>query len=434
MSDLLITGGTVIPVTWDGCLYDPGEVAIRGNKILYVGPPGGDLPSDWQPQRVIRAEGKLILPGFVNSHTHAAMSLFRGWGDDLPLQEWLENKIWPVEKRLTADAVYWGTMLAIAEMLSCGVTTFADMYFFPEAIARAVTETGIRASIALGLLGTHSNSAANLKRAIRFCSKWDGAAAGRITTMLGPHAPYTCPPEFLQQVLAAARGLGVGIHIHLAETEAEVKGIEKEYGISPIAYLFAQNPDGVHILAAHCVHVDEADIEMLAVGKVHVSHNPGSNLKLASGIAPIPQLLAKGVPVALGTDGASSNNNLDLLEEARLAALIHKGYTGQPTVIPAPQALEMATANGAAALGLAGQCGRLKPGMKGDVILMDREQPHMYPAINPLSGLIYSAKASDVVTVIVDGRVVVEDRQHCSMDLEKVMYMAEKQSKKLLGS
>ncbi len=434
MSDLLISGGTVIPVTKEGCLYDPGEVAIRGNEILYVGSPGGNLPQDWQPQRIIRAEGKLILPGFINSHTHAAMSLFRGYGDDLPLQEWLEKKIWPVEKRLTPDAVYWGTMLAIAEMLLAGVTTFADMYFFPEAIAQAVADTGIRASIALGLLGVQSDSAANLERAIRFCSEWDGGASGRITTMLGPHAPYTCPPKFLQRVLDAARKLGVGVHIHLAETEAEVGDIKKEYGLSPIAYFFAQEPGDLHILAAHCVHVDELDMNMLAAGKVHVSHNPGSNLKLASGIAPIPQLLAKGVPVALGTDGASSNNNLDLLEEARLAALIHKGYSGQPTVIPARKALEMATVNGAAALGLAGQCGSLKAGMRADIILMDREKPHMYPAINPLSALIYSARSSDVDMVIVDGQILVEGGQLCKLDLEKIMVTAEKHSKKLFTS
>ena len=375
MSNLLLTGGTVIPVTGDGRIYDPGEVAIGGSEILSVGPPGDAQARGWQPDRVIRAEGKLVLPGFINSHTHAAMSLFRGYGDDLPLQEWLEEKIWPMEEKLTADAVYWGTMLAIAEMLRCGVTTFADMYFFPEAIAQAVTETGIRASIAPGLVGTRSDSAANLRSAIRFCSEWDGGASGRITTMLGPHAPYTCPPDFLQAVLTAARELEVGIHIHLAETRVEVKNIGEKYGLSPIAYLFAQNCEDIHILAAHCVHVDGPDIDMLAAGKVHVSHNPGSNLKLASGIAPLPQLLEKGVPVALGTDGASSNNNLDLLEEARLAALIHKGYTGRPTVVAAQKALEMATIEGAAALKLAGQCGCLQPGLKADVILLNRSSP-----------------------------------------------------------
>lgn len=432
MLDLLITGGTVIPVDEEGSVYDPGLVAIKGQEILYVGPAGEGLPADWKARRVIKAENKLVLPGLVNGHTHAAMVLFRGYADDLVLQEWLENKIWPLESKLSAEAVYWGTLLAIGEMLLAGITAFADMYFFPDAIAQAVAEAGIRAAIAPGLIGVSPDAAVRLREAIGFCQEWNGAADGRITTMLGPHAPYTCSPEYLAQSLAAARDLEVGIHIHLAETETEIKQIKDQYGVSPIAYLCQQDLNNLHILAAHCVHLEEADIDLLAQNNIHVVHNPGSNLKLASGIAPLPQLLGAGVLVALGTDGAASNNNLDILEEARLAALIHKGYSGQPTVIPAAEALKMATANGAAALGLAETCGRLQAGMKADLIIVDREQPHLYPRFNPLSALIYSARSSDVDTVIVDGKIVVEGGELCTLDREKIMYMAESHAQKLL--
>ncbi|HHW91289.1 MAG TPA: amidohydrolase [Firmicutes bacterium] len=432
MSDLLITGGTVITVDEEGQIFDPGVIAVRGDEILYVGPAGGELPPYWKPQRVINAENKLVLPGLVNSHTHAAMVLFRGNGDDLSLQEWLENKIWPLENKLSAEAVYWGTLLAIAEMFLSGITAFADMYFFPDAIARAVAESGIRAAIAPGLLGISPDSATRLREAISFCQEWNGAAGGRVTTMLGPHAPYTCPPEYLAQSLAAARDIEVGIHIHLAETETEIRGIKDQYGVSPVAYLCRQDLSNVHILAAHCVHLEDADIDLLSQNNINVVHNPGSNLKLASGIAPVPRLLTAGIPVALGTDGAASNNNLDILEEARLVALIHKGYTGQPTVIPAEEALKMATANGAAALGLKRKCGRLKAGMKADLILIDRQQPHLYPRFNPLSALIYSARSSDVDTVIVNGEIVVERGELCTLDGEKIMHMAERQARKLL--
>lgn len=431
VSDLLITGGTVITVDEHGQIFDPGEVAIRGETILYVGPPGGNLPADWQPQRIIRAENMLVLPGLVNAHTHAAMTLFRCCGDDLPLQKWLQEKIWPLEAKLTPEDVYWGTLLAIAEMLLSGVTAFADMYFFNEAVAQAVTESGIRASLAPGLLGILPGAEQSLAEATHFCRQWQGAADGRITTMLGPHAPYTCPPSFLGEVLAAAKDLGVGLHIHLAETEAEIKEIKRDYGQHPVRYLVEQDIKGVHVLAAHCVHLLPEDIQLLAEEGISVAHNPGSNLKLASGIAPVPELLARGVTVALGTDGAGSNNNLDVLEEARLAALIHKGTTGEATAVPAGEALKMATCNGAAALGLS-YCGRLKAGMRADLILIDRHQPHMYPRFDPLSGIIYSAKSSDVQMVLVNGKILVENRELCTLDREKIMYMAEKRARKLL--
>ncbi|HHY36237.1 MAG TPA: amidohydrolase [Firmicutes bacterium] len=432
MADLLITGGTVITVDEEERIFDPGAVAIRGEEILYVGPAGGELPANWKPRQIIKAEDKLVLPGLVNSHTHAAMVLFRGYGDDLALQEWLENRIWPLESRLSAEAVYWGTLLAIGEMLLAGITAFADMYFYPDAIAQAVAEAGIRAVIAPGIIGINPDAAASLREAISFCQEWNGAARGRITTMLGPHAPYTCPPEYLAQSLAAARDLDVGIHIHLAETEGEVEDIKARYGMSPVAYLCQQDLSGVHILAAHCVHLEQADIHLLAKNNIHVVHNPGSNLKLASGIAPLPRLLEAGVSVALGTDGAASNNNLDILEESRLAALIHKGYTGQPTVIPAAEALKMATVNGAAALGLKDTCGCLRAGMKADLILVNRHQPHLYPRFNPLSALIYSARSSDVDTVIINGKIVVEKGELRTLDRERIMHMVEEHAKRLL--
>ncbi|MGI6574427.1 MAG: amidohydrolase [bacterium] len=432
MNDIIISGGAVVTVDEKGQIFDPGEVVIRDGKILSVGPAGSTRAVPGQQQLIMKAENKIILPGFINAHTHAAMTLFRGVGDDLPLREWLQNRIWPLEAKLTAKDIYWGTLLAIVEMLQAGVTAFADMYFMCESVAEAVYESGIRASIAPGLLGISSSAEQELKTAVDFCRKWGGKAGGRITTMLGPHAPYTCPPSYLKQVIAAAKDIGVGIHIHLAETKQEVADLKNEYGLTPVAYLATQDLAGLHILAAHCVHLERKDISQLKNYGIFVAHNPGSNLKLASGIAPLPELLAEHIRIALGSDGAASNNNLDILEEARLTALIHKAATGDATAVPATLALEMATRNGAAALGLDKCCGQIKPGLKADLIIINRNAPHMYPLFDPISSLIYSAKSSDVETVLVDGKIIVDKGEIKTVDAEKIMYMADEHARKLL--
>lgn len=358
------------------------------------------------------------MPGFVNCHTHAAMTLLRSFADDLPLMQWLEEKIWPLEANLTGDDVYWGTMLAAREMIAGGTTTFADMYFFMDDAAKAVRDSGIRASLSRGMVGMAPNGTHALNESRELVENWQGQANGRITTMLGPHAPYTCPPEYLQKVMKLAEELGTGIHIHVAETKQEVEEITKNYGKTPVKHLAAQGLFNFPVLAAHCVHVDSEEISILANNDVKVVHNPESNMKLASGIAPVPEMLSAGINVALGTDGASSNNNLDMMEEMRSAALLHKVNKEDPTVICSYQALEMATKFGGQALGL--PVGVLAPGMKADVILLDFQKPHLYPLHDVPAHVVYAAQAGDVDTVVINGKIVMEQGKVAAIDDEKL--------------
>ncbi|SEO29733.1 amidohydrolase [Propionispora vibrioides] len=383
--------------------------------------------------RVIDCIDKLAIPGLINTHTHAAMSLFRSYADDMLLMDWLENKIWPAEANLTAEDVYYGTLLAIAEMLKTGTTTFADMYFYMPQVAEAVAESGIRAVLARGMTGLGANALQSLAESEAFYRDYHHTADERITVMLGPHAPYTCPPDYLKKVVALAQKLGAEIHIHLSETAGEVENCFKQYGKSPIELMSELGVLDCGVLAAHCVHVSTEDIQIMRQKQVRVAHNPGSNMKLASGIAPVPQMLAAGLCVGLGTDGAASNNNLDMLEEIRLTALLHKVSTRDPLVIPAQTAVKMATAFGAQALGLSDKVGRLAPGLKADIVLLDMNSPHWCPRHNRLSLLAYSASAGDVHTVIANGKIVVENRRLITIDEEKLLYEAHKRSMRLTG-
>jgi len=360
------------------------------------------------------------------------MTLLRGFADDMPLMEWLTQKIWPTEARLRAEDVYWGAMLACVEMLRAGITTFADMYFFMDETAKAVKESGVRASLSRGLIGTAPRASDALQEGIELCRRWNGEAFGRITTMLGPHAPYTCPRAFLEKAMEAACDLEVGIHIHLSETEGEVReSRERHGGMSPVKLMDDFGLFDLPVLAAHCVHVSDEDIEILRAKGVGVAHNPGCNMKIASGIAPIPKMLEAGVKVGLGTDGASSNNNLDLLEEARIAAFLHKLATGDPTAIPASQALYLATLGSASAIGLDSEIGSLEPGKKADIILVDVTGPHMCPHHDMVSQVVYSARSSDVRTVIVDGRLVMDDGALLCVDEREVIARAEERAQAL---
>lgn len=432
LSKLLIEGATVVTMDEEMHIWDPGDIICEDERLIYVGPAQQRLA--WTPDRVIHATGKIALPGFVNTHTHAAMTLLRSYADDLALKPWLEDKIWPLEARLTPEAVYWGTLLACLEMLQAGVTTFADMYFFSEETARAVAESGLRADLAPGLIGTAPEKEQNLATAVKFVQGFAGTAAGRITTRLGPHAPYTCPRPFLQDVFAAARDSGCGIHIHLAETKEEVSELKAQVGLSPVELVhdILEEVGPVPVLAAHCVHLSQGDIQLLAQDNIGVAHNPGSNLKLASGVAPLAALLAAGVTVGLGTDGAASNNNLDVLEEARLAALLPKVSLADPTVVPAAAALHLATLGGARALGLAEAIGSLEEGKQADLVLLDANRPHMVPHHDVVSRLVYSARAADVDTVLVAGQVLLEHGQPTRLDQERILFEAQKQAEKLV--
>lgn len=422
-------------LTWDEDLrlIYQGEMVIENSLITYLGP-RLERPEE-NFDRVINEKDSLVIPGFINTHTHAAMSLFRSYADDLALTDWLQNKIWPAEAKLEKEDIYWGTLLAIAEMIRGGTTCFADMYFHMEEAARACKESGIRASLAQGLVGLDKTKGEQgLRQSRDLVRNWHNKEEGRITIMLGPHAPYTCPPKYLQEVAELAGELRVPIHIHLAETRGEVDESRRKYGKTPVELVNETGLLAHNLLAAHCVHLSAKEIEILAAENIAVAHNPGSNLKLGSGIAPVADLLQKGVLVSLGTDSAASNNNLDLLEEMRLAALLQKGLQENPAVIPAGTAFKMATVNGARALFLPGETGILKKGAKADLALFKLRQPHFYPLHNLTAHLVYSAGAGDVDLVMVDGRMLMEKGRLLTIDEEKILYEASQRAQRLSGN
>lgn len=400
-----------------------GVTSFKDINIYIVDDLIVDISSTDHPDAdtVIDGRDMVALPGLINAHTHAAMTLFRGMADDIPLDLWLNQHIWPAEGKLTQEDVYWGVKLSLIEMIKSGTTAFADMYFLMDQAIQAIEESGIKASLSLGMTALEGNFEPVLKNGRDFVSKWNGYANGRVSAMYGPHAPYTCPVDFLKAVAAAAKEDGVGIHIHLAETAKEVADVTKEFGCSPIELVAKTGLFESHVLAAHCVHVSPKDMEILAQGGAVVAHNPQSNLKLGSGVAPVPAMLKRGVNVALGTDGAASNNNLDMLEEMRTAALIHKGVNLDPTLVTAEEILYVATAGGARGLNLP-RTGVLQPGNKADIILFNFNEARMVPRWDSLSQIVYSASSDDIQTMIVDGRLIMKDRELLTLDAEETYF------------
>ena len=436
MNNIKITNCRIFTFNEENEIIDRGEIVIQGDSISYIGKvrDNHDAAARESCTRVIDAGGQVCLPGFINAHTHAPMTLFRGYADDLPLMIWLETKIWPAEERLKGEDVYWGTLLSCLEMIKSGTTTFNDMYFFMEDMAKAVTESGIRAVLSRGLIGLDENKAAlGLEETEELIARWHQSAGGRIRVMFGPHAPYTCQPDYLEKIMKKADHYKLPLHIHLAETRFEVEQSLELYQMTPIEHMESLGLFEYPVVAAHCVHLSPNDIEILSRRNVAVAHNPGSNLKLASGVAPVPRLLEAGVTVSLGTDSAASNNNLDMLEEIRLAALIHKGVSLDPTVVPAYKALEMACREGAKSIFWEDEIGMLKPGYKGDLILMNLHKPHLCPLHDPAAHIVYAANSSDIETVIINGEIVMENREIKNMDEEKIMYHAQKQALALTG-
>lgn len=410
-----------------------GHMVMEDNTITYLEsePPSSLMEFD----EIVDGKHRLYMPGFVNTHNHAAMSLLRGYSDDVKLQEWLEQHMWPNEAKFQDEDVYWGASLSILEMLKSGTTCFVDMYDRMDQVAHAVEQSGIRACLTRGMIGFGDDQLRREKllEAETFARNWHGKADGRITTMMSPHAPYTCPPSFIEQIVDTAEKLHLPIHVHMSETLAEVEENVKNYGKRPVQHLLDLGVFSRPCLVAHAVHLTDEEIEILATYHVHVSHNPGSNLKLASGIARVPELLQAGVTVSLGTDSSASNNNLDMLEEIRLAALLHKGFSKDPTVVPAMKALQMGTVDGARAIWL-DDVGTLKSGQKADVIALDLDQPHFYPRSNLLSHVVYAASSSDVTDVWVDGRRIVKNKALLTLDEEKVKAEFQARYERLIGS
>ncbi|MGC8817331.1 MAG: amidohydrolase family protein [Candidatus Hadarchaeum sp.] len=430
MVDILVRGGILVTMDPNRRVIKQGSVAIDGDRIVAVGEEIGE-----KADKVIDARGKAILPGLINGHTHLAMALLRGYADDMPLDKWLSEKIWPMEKMMRPRDCYVGSLLGSLEMIKSGTTCFADNYFHMDQVARAVKKAGLRGVLSYGMIdrGNRQKMKEEIRIGRSFVKSFQGKAQGRILTMFGPHAPYTCSTECLLKVKELAKRFGVGIHIHVAESREEVKLTVENYGKRPVEYLDSIGFLGPEVLAAHCVWLTEKEIEMLRTKEVKPVHNPASNLKMGSGIAPVPEMLSAGIPVALGTDGAASNNSLDMFKEMKLAALLGKVRKLDPTTMPAMKALEMATINGATALGLSNEIGSVEVGKRADLITVDLKRSHLTPMYDVVSHLVYSANGGDVDTVIVDGKILMEGGKVLTLDEEKVLELAQRTSDDLVS-
>lgn len=426
MKRWLIDNGTFLTMD-DARPSFKGWMAIEGDKIAAMGEGPAPQAELNAAADIVDGAGYLYMPGLINTHGHAAMSLLRGVGGDLALQDWLQNHMWPMEAKFSGDDVYWGTALSAVEMIKSGTTTFVDMYDHMNRVAEVVETSGMRASLTRGVIGLCPEDVqrAKLADAIQFAKSWHGAAGGRISVMMSPHAPYTCPPEFIVKFVEAAHELNLPMHTHMSETIAEVEQNVRDYGVRPVAHLDRLGVFSRPTLVAHGVHLNDEEIALLAERGVAVSHNPVSNLKLASGVARVPDLLKAGVTVSLGTDGAASNNNLNLFQEITTAALIHKGVSGDPTVIPAAEALRMGTLYGARSIGLEGVTGQLKPGLKADFIALSLNKSHFVPNTDLLSHVVYASSGNDVAHVWVDGRQLLRGGELLTLDEERIFAEAQ---------
>ncbi|OIJ07671.1 N-ethylammeline chlorohydrolase [Anaerobacillus arseniciselenatis] len=425
----VIKNAKLITMENDHRIIENGAIAFENGKITYVGE-NIDDPTTYD--EVYDAKGNYVLPGLVNTHGHIAMSLLRGYADDLPLQQWLETKMWPLEGQYTKEHTKWGSYLSIIEMLKTGTTTFVDMYDNMDVVASAVDQSGIRAKLCRGMIGLASDEVQmqKIEEATAFVQDWEGKANGRITTMMSPHSPYTCPPAFIEKVVEKAKLLNVPIHTHMSETLFEVELNVKEYGQRPVAHLEKLGVFDCPALVAHGVHVSDEELDILAKHDVRVSHNVISNLKLASGVAPVQKMLEKGLLVSLGTDSSASNNNLDLFEELKQVALLHKGVHNDATLIPAKTALQMATVDGAKSLWLEEQTGSLEVGKEADIIVLNTNQVFFQPSHDPISHVVYSASGRDVKDVFVQGKHVVKNGECTTVDEEQVIFEANRMFKK----
>ena len=429
-ADILVYNGTILTMDDRNRTIPNGLLAISGNTIGHI---GQDEKGSLKAQKELDAEGGLILPGLINGHTHAAMTLFRGLADDLPLMDWLNNYIFPAEGKMDADFVRVGTLLACAEMIMSGTTTFCDMYLFEEEVARAAKEAGMRCLVGEVLYDFPSPNYGTIEKGFIYTEalieRWRGDSL--ISIAVEPHSLFTCGVELLRKAKDLALGKGVPLILHLAETREELEEIERRYGKNPTQHLKDLGLLGSHLIVDHCVHVSKPEIELLAENEVSVVHNPESNMKLASGIAPVPDMIAKGMKVGLGTDGCASNNNLDLFGEMDMAAKLHKASKLDPTVMDAQTLVKMATIDGARALGLEKITGSLEVGKKADLIVIDINKPHLIPMYNPYSHLVYAAGGHDVRHSVIDGNLVMEDRRLLTLDLEDILVRSREKSEKV---
>ena len=433
MFDIVLKNGYILTMDENFTEYKNGYIAIKDGKIVEV----GEGKEEFQAKEIIDLNSNVVIPGLINTHTHAAMTLLRGYGSDNPLKVWLEQYIWPVEgKYVSYEFVKDGTDLACYEMIRNGITCFVDMYFYENAVADSIKEAGLKGVLTTGILDFPTPGAKTPEEGIEktkdFINQYKND--NNIFPAIGPHAPYTCSPKTLIKAMEVAIDYDVLYHIHVAETITEVEDIKNRYGTTPVKHLNNLGVLNERVLAAHMVHPTEEEIELLAEKNVKIAHCPESNLKLASGIAPVPKMVEKGVTVSIGTDGTASNDDLDLIAEASTAAKLHKGYNLNPTVLPAKQVLAMITRQAAKAILKYDRMGSIEVGKDADIVVIDVNQPHLQPLFDPYTQIIYSAKGSDVDTVIVNGKVVMKNKVVQTVDKDKVIYIAKKWREKILNA
>lgn len=418
----ILLHGMVLTMDSQQSFIDDGMVAIDGDTVIAVGP-AHEISKRYEASEVLASHGSLIMPGLINVHTHAAMSCMRGLADDLPLMTWLQKHIFPVEGKLTGEIVYYSTMLSIAEMIKSGTTSFCDMYLFAGDVARACHESGMRGWIGEVLYDFPSPNYGDVASGFDYVEEMVSRYAGHplIQVTMDPHAVYTCAPDLLIKLKEKAIKHDSRYVIHLSENEDEINMVKDRYGKTPVEHLEDLGLLDERVIADHCVMLTPAEIDLLAAKKVKVAHCPESNMKLASGVAPVPEMLAAGISVGLGTDGSASNNDVDLFGEMDSAAKLHKVHRLDPTVMTADETLYMATMGGATVLGAERKIGSIEVGKKADMIVLDFRQPHLTPLYHVPSHLVYSAKGSDVVHSIINGQFVMRNRKLTKLDELEIM-------------
>ena len=432
-ASIIISASWIFTSNSEGQLLSDYSIVIENDKIIDL-VPQDKVFDEYEANDTYQLTDHILIPGLINTHTHAAMSLFKGFADDLPLQDWLNDYIWPAEKEfINSSFVKDGSILALSEMIKSGVTTFNDMYFFPDATAEAVIELGVRSNIGLVVLDFPTNYATDpedyLLKGFEFRDKWRNEEL--ITTSIAPHAPYSVSDEAFTLINTYSEELSINIHTHLHETQWEIEDSIEKYGITPVQRLNNLGIIGPSLMAVHCVHLNDQDMATLAKNKVSIVHNPSSNMKLGSGIADIAKMLKQNLNISLGTDSSASNNRLDMMEEMRLAALLIKGSTKSPELFSANEAIKMATINGAKALGLESIIGSIEKNKKADLVAIDLNSIENQPIYNPLTTFVYSSSRSDVSYVWIDGEIKLKDKKLVKIDEERIIQLAKKWQRKL---
>jgi len=423
LTDLTISGGTVVTVNSRMQVIEDGGIAVMGGKIVFVGS-RQELEKRFNARQNIDASGKIVMPGLVNAHTHIPMVALRGYADDLPLERWLKDDIWPAEaKEVTAEHVYKCSKLAIAEMISSGTTTFNDMYFYEDQVAKAAKEAGMRAVVGEALIEPKSpdskDTAEELRRVEDLMRKYKDDPM--ITPAVAPHSTYALSTGFLKECISLSKKYGTPLHIHLSESVGEVSTIEGKYGMRPVEYLDSAGGLGEKTICAHCVQVEDGEIALIKRRDAGVAFTIQSEMKLADGVPPVPAMLAEGLKVGMGTDGPASNNDLNMFEEMNNAALVLKAISGDPTVADARTVVRMATMGSAEVLGLEDKIGSLEKGKRADIIIISLDKPKSVPMYEPHSHIVYVLDGCDVSTVVIDGKIVMRDGKLLTVDKKKAM-------------